>query len=315
MGSVAVKSQHLHFREDKGHRVLASFNPSAVLATSRIEALRQRVSNLRLASLGSSALPLLSLVLWDGVAAVADLSPAWDALKAPRRWRGKAFITWRAEDNTHQRRFLSPFTLIAAARFPALPPFEVAQDAIRDVFAAHGLCSHSAAPAAVLHGLVDDVAAWAFAWLPPYLAMNVTAARRLACLPDSCLAREVSDRPVAARGDMPQLGQGLVDKFFNATEIYPSDEFCKRLNEALVAPTELPDRRLRKLILFRLSELFSIEGSWSPSEALIGAWAYHLVEVGTRDTSPLDPRTAIEYIRLVLARLSESLSQLLDFGV
>lgn len=311
-----MKSRHLYFRKDKGHRVLASFKPSAGLASSRVQALRQQITSLRLASLGNAALPLLSLVLWDAVIAVTDLRPAWVALNAPRRWRGKAFITWRAENETHQRRFLAPFTLIAAMQHRTLPPFEVAEEAIRDVFAARGLCSHSAVPSAVLHSLLDDTAAWAFAWLPPYLAMHVTAERRLACLPDSCLAREASDGPiVVARGEMQEPDGGLIDKLFNATEICPSDEFCESLNAALVAPTELSDLRLRKLILLRLRELFSIESSWSLSEALIGAWTYHLVEVGTRDTSPLDPRTAIEYVRLILNHLFKLLSPVLDAGV
>lgn len=301
---VVSPSGRLALFVDSSGRMHARFRGEAASATHRIEALRSNIANLRVAPLGSHTLVLLELALFDCIHNLDDLRGAWNALARQRSWRGRVCIEWKAVDGVLQRRFLSDFTVLAAARIEGSASFETVIGAASDTLAAS-----LARPTYHVTSLLEDAQLWAFSMLPPYLAFSTCGIRRMACLPGSALARESAGAPLAEPDDdLVQLdedsGQCLGSQ--RVADLWGMIDRALECDDPSAA-------RLRRHISRRLDSLW-FGPVLTMGQALVLGWTIHLVAYGTEHTAPLRPWTAAYYVRLVVPALLKEIDEILSDG-
>lgn len=301
---------HMYYGQDGVGRVLPFFGPQAAPAADRFTRLRSAAANLDVEPLGSAALALLCLIVYDLVINKDDLGPAWSAVSRVRCWRRRAFISWEVRTGMWQRRFLSDFSCLAVKEIVGWVPL---QQAVEDLNRAlHGFLGMPATECS-LDDLQADGAVWAHAHVAPYLACAITGQAPMACLPDSALARESAQRPLAPT--CGHLEDEAADE--NSCDGAPTSSHSERRAElwsaidGALSGAEGTKTRRRNQIARRLESLLPLFRAQSEASCFL-LWCVHLVRVGTPRTMPVVPETGVEYIRQIGPGLLECVSDLLE---
>lgn len=299
-----VQGVHVRYEVDEVGRVHAKFACTAPGAAARFQRLRQQLVELGLAPIDAPALVLLALILLDGLVEPDQLRQAWNSVEHRVAWHGRLVASWQLANGIWQRRILSPFTQLARHQVAQWRPFdEVLADAARFLCAVGPLGQHDGE----IGRTFDDAAAWAHAYLPPYLACAVTGAAPLACVPDSALAREAANQALApaARPDE------AIEVACSKPEYRSLPELWQAIDAALAEAPDGTDRRRRRAMARRLA-LLNAELAGAAGAHLFIEWCMHLVEVGTHRTRPVVPETAVDYIRQIGPELLGRLEAILN---
>ena len=260
------------------------------------------------------ALAALSLILLDGIANRDDLERALAGVDHLHWWNERVCLTWDDSIGRHNRRFLSPITQSVLA----LPTTEKLESAavMEQIDALLRSAIRSAKRTYSLELLLLDAQAWLLETVPGPLFAHCTGHAPISALPLSALARQEAKlalAPETAGQPVRKTNDGFARALGNYFDHGQGNEGGFVIDELISTcrrDRSPSDSSERQRMLKDCSTLLSLNQSIGPIPGLVLAWAYDLLESGTRTKTRVRAATASKYIAALARPLLEAFRDL-----
>lgn len=244
------------------------------------------------------------LVAFDGIVTRESLCAALTACANAYVYGDAVCIDWEAPCGRTDRRQLSLWTRFVLAQPAALSPSSAQSIQLLDQCLQPNAVAQTGFSQGLDGFLADGQASLAFALEGPWVA-HATGAMRLAGLPRSVYAREVSGKALSViADDGEKASDNTADTAIGlALDAYLSGEIADGghwLIDEIIACC--PANATRREMVTNLLTT-SAKDSKGKISSLILAWALDLAESGTRGDTKISPRTVSKYVRAIARSL------------